>query len=87
MLAQPRSRHVQPLTGPEKAFGQVLREVRKRQGISQERLADETNFDRTYISLIERGIQSPTVRTLFRLAEALETRASELMRRTEKLLP
>jgi transcriptional regulator with XRE-family HTH domain len=64
----------------------VLREARKRQGLSQEKLADVTNFDRTYISLMERGVQSPTVRTLFRLAEALEIRASELVRRTETLL-
>ena len=64
----------------------MLREARKRQGLSQEKLADVTNFDRTYISLMERGVQSPTVRTLFRLAEALEIRASELVRRTETLL-
>lgn len=75
------------MAGPEKAFGQVLRETRKRKGLSQEKLADETNFDRTYISLMERGVQSPTVRTLFRLAEALDVRASELVRRTETLLP
>ena len=64
-------------------FGKVLRETRKRQGLSQQSLALETDLDRTYISLLERGKRQPSLRTLFILAEALGTRASTLVRKLE----
>jgi transcriptional regulator with XRE-family HTH domain len=85
-LAKTRSRHIQPFSGTEKAFGLALREVRKGRDISQEQLGLQADFDRTYISLIERGIQSPTVRTVVRLAAILQTRPSVIIRRMERIL-
>ena len=85
-MATKRSKQIQPATGVEKAFGLALREVRKSKAISQEQLSLMADFDRTYISLIERGIQSPTVRTVVRLAHILETRPSTIVRRMELLL-
>ena len=73
------------MSGPEKAFGQALREIRKEKGISQEALGLESGFDRTYVSLIERGLRSPTVRVVVRLAEVLGVKASEIVRRMEEL--
>ncbi len=55
--------------------------------MSQEQLASMARFDRTYISLIERGLRSPTIRSLIRLADALDIRPSEIVRRTEDSLP
>ena len=69
-----------------KAFGLALREIRKAKGFSQEGMALESGFDRTYISMVERGVKSPTVRALFKLAEFLNLMPSELLRRTEELL-
>lgn len=86
LLAQRSGRHIQPTPGPEKAFGQALREVREKRKISQEKLALEGDFDRTYISLLERGIQSPTVRTLVKLAEVLRVRPSLIIRTMERIL-
>ena len=60
--------------------------MRERRGISQEQLALEGDFDRSYISLIERGIQSPTVRTLVKLAGVLSVAPSVLIRRMERVL-
>ena len=40
----------------ETAFGLVLRELRKRQGLSQDKLAQETDLKRTDTSLRERGV-------------------------------
>ena len=54
--------------------------------ISQEQLSLMADFDRTYISLIERGIQSPTVRNVVKLAAILETRPSAILRRMERIL-
>jgi len=44
----------------------------------------ETGIDRTYISAVERGIQSPTIRMIVRLAKSLNIRPSELVRRMEE---
>jgi transcriptional regulator with XRE-family HTH domain len=78
-----RRRQVQPRSGPERAFGEALREVRKSRGISQMDLFMESGIDRTYISAVERGIQSPTIRMIVRLAKCLKVRPSELVRRME----
>jgi len=43
----------------------------------------EAGYHRTYISLIERGLKNPSLKTVFRLAETLNLPASELVRRLE----
>lgn len=81
-----RGRHIQPVEGPLRAFGDALREVRKEKGLSQERLALDSGLDRTYVSLIERGSQSPTIRTVVKLAAVLQVRPSEIVLRMEALM-
>ncbi len=70
----------------ELAFGQVLREARKARGLSQEALAAEASVERNYISLLELGRNSVSIRVLFQIAAALGVPASELMRRVERQL-
>lgn len=65
-------------------FGTILREIRTKRGISQEKLAEFCELDRTYISLLERGLRQPTLTTIFKLSEALEILPSELIGITEK---
>lgn len=65
-------------------FGTILREIRTKKGISQEKLAEYCDLDRTYISLLERGLRQPTLTTIFKLAESLEISPSELIQLTEK---
>ena len=79
-----RRKHVQPRFGPEKAFGEVLRELRKSRKLSQEKLGDACDSERTFISMLERGLVSPTLRTIVRLSTALELSPSEMIRRTER---
>jgi transcriptional regulator with XRE-family HTH domain len=81
-----RGRHVQPSSGPEKAFGQALRKLRQEAGLSQEQLGFECDFDRTYISLLERGIQSPTLRTMFRLCQSLKVSFPELAQHVQSFV-
>lgn len=68
---------------PEVAFGQVLREFRKRRGLSQEALAHEADLERNYISLLELGRNSASIKTIFKLADALGLTVAELMRMVE----
>lgn len=85
-MAQAPRKHIHPHGGPLKAFGQALREVRNQREISQERLALECDFDRTYISLIERGVQSPTIRSVVKFADVLGVKPSALVLRMEEIL-
>jgi transcriptional regulator with XRE-family HTH domain len=54
-----------------RAFGQALRTVRLKQGITQEQLAETGDFDRTYPSLLERGLRTPTFFVILSLAQGL----------------
>ena len=80
----PRYRQIQPRSGPEKAFGIVLREIRESAGLSQLDVYVKFGIDRTQLSAIERGVQSPTLRTIVRFSKAYRVNPSELMRRMEK---
>lgn len=71
---------------PANAFGQAIRRFRAYRQISQERLSQESGLDRSYISLLERGLRQPSLTTLLLLAEALDISASELMLKVEELL-
>lgn len=61
--------------------------MRKEKGLSQERLALDSGLDRTYVSLIEPGSQSPTIRTVVKLASVLQVKPSEIVLRMEALMP
>jgi transcriptional regulator with XRE-family HTH domain len=64
---------------PEAAFGQVLRELRKGRGLSQETLALESGLERNYVSLLELGRNSASVKTIFKLAPTLGVSVAEFM--------
>lgn len=64
-------------------LGAELRKQREIAGLSQERVADMAHVDRTYVSKIEREIQSPTVDALIRLCRAMGVRASDVLARIE----
>ena len=69
----------------EAAFGQVLREFRNEAGISQEKLAMECDLDRTYISILERGLRQPSLKTIFVLAKALNVDPSKIIKKVENI--
>ena len=52
--------------------GQVIQSYRLRKGMSQEVLSGLAGLDRTHYSKIERGLRSPTLDTLFKIAQALD---------------
>ena len=79
-----RKKHVQPLSGPEKAFGQAFRSARKKLGVSQENVGLEADCDRTTVSLIERGLVSPKLETIVKMCRVIRIKPSEVMRRMEE---
>ena len=68
---------------PERTFGDVLRELRRRRGLSQEALALEAGIERNYVSLLERGKNSASVRMLFKLCAVLGVPPSDFLAAVE----
>ena len=65
-------------------IGEVLRRFRKERKMSQEVLSGLAGLDRTHYSKIERGLRSPTVDTLFKIAQAMDMPPHKLMLAIEK---
>ena len=63
--------------------GRLIREYRLHKGMSQEVLSGLAGLDRTHYSKIERGLRSPTIDTLFRIARALDVPPHEIIRELE----
>ncbi len=59
-------------------LGKAIRARRQKLKISQEELAERCGFDRTYISMLERGKRNPSLLNLLRLVKGLETSVSKL---------
>ncbi|NEP04013.1 MAG: helix-turn-helix transcriptional regulator [Okeania sp. SIO2G4] len=72
--------------GLAEAFGRVLKQKREALKLSQEELGFEAGLHRTYISLLERGLKSPTLDVIFRLSSALNILPSQFIAEVEKLI-
>ena len=62
-----------------KSFGKQLQKYRERAGYSQEKLAEKIECSTIFISYIERGVKSPGLDNLIRLANALDVSADLLL--------
>ncbi len=60
------------------AFGEHLRSLRKKAGLSQEEVADRAGIHVTYLSGVERGLRNPSIMNVSRLAQALDVPTKEL---------
>ena len=64
-------------------IGQTIRRLRKERHLSQEVFSGLAALDRTHYSKIERGLRVPTLETVFKMAQALDMKPSELIREIE----
>ncbi len=63
-----------------KNLAQKIKYYRTKLGLSQEKLAEKCDFDRTYISLLERAKRNPSYLSLEKLCVGLEIELSELLK-------
>jgi len=70
-------------TRDEKTFlvqiGNRIRELRIEANLSQEKLAFESELDRTYIGSVERGERNISVINLRKIAKALKYKTADLL--------
>jgi len=62
------------------ALGKVLRDKREALAVTQEQFAEKVDLSKNYIGNIERGEYEVAISTLAKIATALRTTASELVR-------
>ncbi len=77
-----KRKQIQPLSGVERAFGHAMRKARVRHGLSQMDLYKVSGLDRTFISDLERGVQGPSLATLFRVAKGIGEAPEVLIQET-----
>ena len=70
----------------EQALATILKRLRREKNFAQDDFALIVGLHRTYISQLERGLKSPTLKTLQRVAEALGLSLVQLMEHLEKEL-
>jgi len=68
-----------------RSFGAGVRQLREAQGWSQERLAENSNLNRSYIGEIERGVVIASLLTVEKLATALNLSPAALLTHGENL--
>lgn len=66
-----------------KTVGLVIKRVREEKGLSQEIVSGLADIGRTHLSAIERGIRKPTMETFFKIANAMDIDASNLLKQIE----
>ena len=69
------------------AFGKAVRSLRMEAEYSQEEFAHVCGIDRAYYGLIERGGHTPTITTVWKIAEAFGIPPSDVIIATDNELP
>jgi transcriptional regulator with XRE-family HTH domain len=57
---------------PRTKFGNSLRTLRMKRGLSQEHLAESADLHKNMVGLLERGLRNPSLVTITKLAKALK---------------
>lgn len=71
------------MTNIEKIYTEIVKRIikeRKRQGITQERLATLSDIDRTHMGLIEQGRRKPTLSTIYKITKTLHMTLEQLFK-------
>lgn len=76
-----------PTSNPQPALGKALRQIREREGLTQEEVGLNAGIDPTWVSKIERGHNNPAWGTVRRLAIALNVKMLELVALAERFEP
>jgi len=66
-------------------LGIIIKQYRKNKNLSQEVLSGLANVDRSHLSKIELGLRSPTVAALSKIANAMDIKASDVLRAAEEV--
>ena len=64
----------------QKQIGENIKKLRIEKNISQEKLAELADLDRTYVHSIEKGDRNISVEVLLKLAQGLKVEITEILK-------
>ncbi|MHA6798579.1 helix-turn-helix domain-containing protein [Bounagaea algeriensis] len=73
----------QAATSTEEELGRHIRDARRNRDLTLEQLAERTGLSRSYLSNVERNVNSPTVGTLRTILDAVGVSLTQLFRTVE----
>ena len=65
-------------------IGAKINQLRKKNGLTQEELADRCELSKGFISQVERGLTSPSIATLIDILECLGTNLKDFFNETSQ---
>lgn len=65
------------------SLGASIKKARLKQGLTQETLAENADIHISYIGQVERGIRYPSLKVIFKIADALRISVSHLFQDTD----
>jgi transcriptional regulator with XRE-family HTH domain len=65
-------------------FGAIIQRLRTERGWTLVRFAQRSGMNATYLSILERGGNMPTLATLFELADVFGLEAADIVREVEQ---
>ena len=68
----------------KKAFGLTISRLRIQKGLTQERMSGLAGIARSHLVALENGEKTVRLDTLWRIADAMEIKPSELIHKIEK---
>ena len=77
----PRSRHVDPDAA---RFGAIIQRLRLSRGWTLVKFAQRTGMNATYLGVLEKGGNMPSLQTIFELADVFNVEAWQLVREVEQ---
>ncbi len=69
----------QKITKKEQALGKAIARARTDKGMTQEELAEKTHLTQTFISLVETGHRKASMKTLEKIANALQIKVNKII--------
>lgn len=67
------------MTQKDISFGKRLARVRKKSGLTQEKLADKTGLSTPFIGMLELGLRRASMKSLQKIASALGVKGKDLI--------
>lgn len=69
---------MKPISKLHRSFGSRIKELRLKQSMTQEKLAELIEVDRSYMGFIERGERNPTLEKMRKIAKALKVNVKDI---------
>lgn len=63
---------------------QILRDERRKRGLSMTETAERAGLSQQMVSYVERGLRNPTLETMLRIADALEIDLASVIQRASR---